>query len=84
MSDYSEYVHDGLRGRPGWRGGGLVTDSLRPVAVPFVAAAPRGARVRARLRLSPEDEPGEGVPPDMAAPAVPRSLRAPCPDVGRF
>jgi IS605 OrfB family transposase len=29
---------------------------LRPVAVPFVAAAARGARVRARLRLSPVDE----------------------------
>jgi hypothetical protein len=38
------------------RGGGLVTDSLRPVAVPFVAATPGGARVRARLHLSPEDE----------------------------
>jgi IS605 OrfB family transposase len=33
-----------------------VTGSLRPVAVPFVAAAPVGARVRARLRLSPGDE----------------------------
>jgi len=33
-----------------------VTASLRPVAVPFVAAAPGGTRVRARLRLSPEDE----------------------------
>ena len=30
--------------------------SLRPVAAPFVAAAPGGARVRARLRLSAEDE----------------------------
>jgi IS605 OrfB family transposase len=29
---------------------------LRPVAVPFVAAAPGGTRVRTRLRLSPEDE----------------------------
>ena len=38
------------------RGGGLVTGSLRPVAVPFVAGAARGARVRARLRLSPVDE----------------------------
>lgn len=37
-------------------GGGLVTGSLRPVAVPFVAAPPTGARVRARLRLSLEDE----------------------------
>ena len=33
-----------------------MTGSLRPVALPFVAAAPGGARVRARLRLSPEDE----------------------------
>jgi hypothetical protein len=33
-----------------------VSGSLRPVAVPFVAAAPGGARVRARLRLSPGDE----------------------------
>jgi IS605 OrfB family transposase len=29
---------------------------LRPVGVPFVAAAPGGARVRARLRVSAEDE----------------------------
>jgi hypothetical protein len=29
---------------------------LRPVAVPFAAAAPAGVRVRARLRLSLEDE----------------------------
>ena len=29
---------------------------LRCVAVPFVAASPRGARVRARLRVSPDDE----------------------------
>ena len=33
-----------------------MTGSLRPVAVPFVAAAPAGARVRARLRPSPGDE----------------------------
>ena len=33
-----------------------MTGSLRPVAVPFVAAAPAGARVRTRLRLSPGDE----------------------------
>jgi len=33
-----------------------VTGSLRPVAAPFVAAAPGGARVRARLRLPPQDE----------------------------
>jgi hypothetical protein len=32
-----------------------VTGSLRPVAVPFVAAAPDGARVRTRLRVSPGD-----------------------------
>ena len=32
-----------------------MTACLRPVAVPFVAAAPGGVRVRARLRLSPED-----------------------------
>ena len=29
---------------------------MRPVAAPFVAAAPTGARVRTRLRLSPQDE----------------------------
>ena len=33
-----------------------MTGPLRPVAVPFVAAAPEGARVRARLRLSTVDE----------------------------
>ena len=33
-----------------------MTGSLRPVAAPFVAAAPAGARVRARLRPSPADE----------------------------
>ena len=33
-----------------------MTGSLRPVAAPFVAAAPSGARVRARLRPSPQDE----------------------------
>jgi IS605 OrfB family transposase len=32
-----------------------VTGSLRPVGVPFVAAAPGGARVRARLRVSAGD-----------------------------
>jgi hypothetical protein len=42
--------------RPGLRGGTLVTGSLRPVGVPFVAAAPGGARVRARLRVSAGDE----------------------------
>lgn len=30
--------------------------SLRPVAAPFVAAAPAGARVRTRLRVSAQDE----------------------------
>ena len=30
--------------------------SLRPVAAPFVAAAPAGARVRTRLRVSGQDE----------------------------
>ena len=29
---------------------------LRPIADPFVAAAPAGVRVRARLRVSPQDE----------------------------
>ena len=29
---------------------------LRPLAAPFVAAAPAGARVRTRLRVSPQDE----------------------------
>jgi hypothetical protein len=33
-----------------------VTEALRPVAVPFVAAAPGGARVRARLCVSAADE----------------------------
>jgi hypothetical protein len=33
-----------------------VTAALRPVASPFVAAWPGGARVRARLRVSPGDE----------------------------
>jgi IS605 OrfB family transposase len=33
-----------------------VTGVLRRVAAPFVAAAPAGARVRARLRLSAEDD----------------------------
>jgi hypothetical protein len=39
-----------------WRCGGPVTGSLRPVGVPFVAAAPGGVRVRARLRVSAGDE----------------------------
>jgi hypothetical protein len=29
---------------------------LRPIAGPFVVAAPAGARVRTRLRVSPQDE----------------------------
>lgn len=29
---------------------------LRPLAAPFVAAAPAGARVRTRLRVSAQDE----------------------------
>jgi hypothetical protein len=33
-----------------------MTATLRPVADPFVAAAPAGARVRTRLRISPHDE----------------------------
>lgn len=33
-----------------------VSVPLRPVAAPFVAAAPAGARVRARLRVSGQDE----------------------------
>jgi hypothetical protein len=32
-----------------------VTRALREIAAPFVAAAPAGARVRTRLRVSPED-----------------------------
>src|SRR5579862_7157285 len=42
-------------GCPGRRGAAFVTACLRPVAAPFVAAAPAGARVRARLRLSADD-----------------------------
>jgi IS605 OrfB family transposase len=33
-----------------------VTPELRPIADPFVAAAPAGVRVRTRLRVSPQDE----------------------------
>jgi IS605 OrfB family transposase len=33
-----------------------VKPELRPIANPFVAAAPAGVRVRARLRVSPQDE----------------------------
>jgi len=35
---------------------GCRVSGLRPIAGPFVAAAPAGARVRARLRVSPQDE----------------------------
>jgi IS605 OrfB family transposase len=35
---------------------GASGSGLRKIAAPFVAAAPAGARVRARLRVSPEDE----------------------------
>ncbi|MFY9651355.1 hypothetical protein, partial [Trebonia sp.] len=41
------------RPRPG--GTGRVSRVLREIAVPFVAASPAGARVRTRLRVSPED-----------------------------
>jgi hypothetical protein len=53
MSDCFECVHIDLRPA---QSGGLVTGSLRQVATPFVAAAPGGARVRARLRMSAGDE----------------------------
>jgi hypothetical protein len=33
-----------------------LTASLRPVAAPYMAAAPDGARVRARLRVCARDE----------------------------
>ena len=43
--------------RTGDRGGRCrVSVSLRPIAAPFVAAAPAGARVRTRLRVSARDE----------------------------
>jgi hypothetical protein len=35
---------------------GCRVSGLRPIAGPFVAAAPAGVRVRARLRVSPQDE----------------------------
>src|SRR5690242_16118106 len=41
--------------RPRAGGGGRVSRALREIAAPFVAAAPAGARVRTRLRVSPED-----------------------------
>lgn len=41
-----------LRRGPGTAGSGQVSRVLREIAVPFVAAAPAGVRVRARLRVS--------------------------------
>jgi len=41
--------------RPGVAGGGRVSGALREIAAPFVAAAPAGVRVRARLRVFPGD-----------------------------
>jgi hypothetical protein len=38
------------------RAGWWRVSGLRPIAAPFVAAAPAGARVRTRLRVSVEDE----------------------------
>jgi hypothetical protein len=55
MGEYFRICARWHAGRPGQPGGGLVT-ALRPVAAPFVAAPPGGARVRARLRMSPGDE----------------------------
>jgi hypothetical protein len=42
--------------RPGKLPGGAVTRALRQIVGPFVAAAPAGARVRTRLRLTALDE----------------------------
>ena len=55
MDDF-ECVSVSLRAAAGGWEGGLVTASLRPVAAPFVAAAPAGARVRTRLRVTAQDE----------------------------
>ena len=56
MGEYFRICARWPTGCPGRAGqGGLVT-ALRPVAVPFVAAVPGGARVRARLRMSAGDE----------------------------
>ena len=41
--------------RPHAGGDGRVRRALREIAAPFVAAAPPGARVRTRLRVSPHD-----------------------------
>ena len=43
-------------GCPRGGAGRLVTAFLRPIADPFVAAAPAGVRVRTRLRVSAQDE----------------------------
>jgi hypothetical protein len=48
-------VLDRLRRRPGVAKGGRVSRGLREIAAPFVAAAPAGVRVRARLRISAGD-----------------------------
>jgi hypothetical protein len=44
-----------VRGSCRAAGGGRVSRVLREIAAPFVAAAPAGARVRTRLRVSPRD-----------------------------
>jgi IS605 OrfB family transposase len=44
-----------LRATPARIPGGDRVTRLREIAAPFVAAAPAGARVRARLRISPQD-----------------------------
>src|SRR5271169_250133 len=55
IADWSDEL-----GRMGVRAGLVVrwwrVSGLRLIAGPFVAAAPAGARVRARLRVSPQDE----------------------------
>ena len=47
---------DRLAGRGGRGKGAAVKPALRQVAAPFVAAPPIGVRVRARLRVSSQDE----------------------------
>ena len=47
---------DRLAGRAGRGKGAAVKPALRQVAAPFVAAPPIGVRVRARLRVSSQDE----------------------------
>jgi IS605 OrfB family transposase len=51
VADWSRECGRVVAGAGCWRVSGL-----RPVAAPFVAAAPAGARVRTRLRVSAEDE----------------------------